>query len=83
MPNQVLARIRANLRRLSDRTGATVTSDSLTIDFGARQVTAYGHKIRLTPKEFDLLHYLLSNANKPVTHRKLLQTYGGRTTAMK
>jgi two-component system KDP operon response regulator KdpE len=33
--------------------------------------------VRLTPKEFELLHYLIMNANKPVPHRKLLQTLWG------
>ena len=36
-----------------------------------------GRPVRLTPKEFDLLHYLAANLNKPVAHRKLLQTIWG------
>lgn len=79
--NELMARIRANLRRLSAQTGQAadpiVISDELTVDFAARRVTAHGKPVRLTPKEFDLLQYLLSNANKPVTHRKLLQTLWG------
>jgi two-component system KDP operon response regulator KdpE len=68
--NELRGRIRAKLRRLFDQTSATVVSDNHIIDFAARQVTAHGQKIRLTPKEFDLI---LSNANKPLTHRKWLQ----------
>jgi two-component system KDP operon response regulator KdpE len=78
--NELMARIRANLRRapgLPEQSEPLVISDDLIIDFAARQVTARGQKVRLTPKEFDLLHYLLSNANKPVPHRKLLQTIWG------
>jgi two-component system KDP operon response regulator KdpE len=78
--NELLARIRANLRRLpalSDQSAPIVVSNELTVDLSRRQVIARGQPVRLTPKEFDLLQYLLSNANKPVAHRKLLQTIWG------
>jgi two-component system, OmpR family, KDP operon response regulator KdpE len=78
--NELLARIRANLRRLpaqAEQAQPLVLSDELTIDLGARRVIARGEPVRLTPKEFDLLQYLLSNANKPIAHRKLLQTLWG------
>jgi two-component system, OmpR family, KDP operon response regulator KdpE len=77
--NELLARIRANLRRLPAQAEPAVFSipDELSVDFSKRQVIAHGQEIRLTPKEFDLLQYLLSNADKPVTHRKLLQTIWG------
>ncbi|HTU46547.1 MAG TPA: response regulator transcription factor [Bryobacteraceae bacterium] len=78
--NELMARIRANLRRLpsqGDQERPIVVSDDLTVDFAARQVVAHGQPVRLTPKEFELLHHLMSNANKPVGHRKLLQTLWG------
>jgi two-component system KDP operon response regulator KdpE len=78
--NELMARIRANLRRLpgqGDDQQPIVVSDHLRVDFAARQVVANGREVRLTPKEFDLLHYFLANANKPITHRKLLQTLWG------
>jgi two-component system KDP operon response regulator KdpE len=78
--NELMARIRANLRRLPtqvEHSQPIVVSDELTVDFSTRQVIARGQPVRLTPKEFDLLQYLLSNANKPVAHRKLLQTLWG------
>ncbi len=78
--NELMARIRANLRRLptpGEHPQPTFTSDDLTIDFSTRQVIAHGQPVRLTPREFDLLRYLVSNANKPITHRKLLQTLWG------
>ncbi|MGC2658514.1 MAG: response regulator transcription factor [Bryobacteraceae bacterium] len=78
--NELMARIRANLRRLptlSDQTAPIVISNELTVDLSRRQVIARGQPVRLTPKEFDLLQYLVSNANKPVAHRKLLQTIWG------
>src|SRR5579875_2651804 len=78
--NELMARIRANLRRLpaqGEQAQPTVVSNDLTVDFAARQVVAHGQPVRLTPKEFELLQYLVANANKPVTHRKLLQTLWG------
>lgn len=78
--NELEARIRANLRRLpsqAEQNQAPFISEDLTVDFVARQVTSRGHPIRLTPKEFELLQHLIANANKPVTHRKLLQSLWG------
>ena len=78
--NELTARIRANLRRQpvqEESLEPVVISDELSINFAARQVIVGGKPVRLTPKEFDLLQYLVSNANRPVTHRKLLQTLWG------
>ena len=71
--NELLARIRANLRRLpsqAEQNQPAFISDDLSVDFATRQVTSRGKPVRLTPKEFELLQHLISNANKPVTHRK-------------
>ena len=78
--NELMARIRANLRRLpnqSEQEQPIVVSDELTIDPSSRQVIANGRAVRLTPKEFDLLQYFQANPNKPIAHRKLLQTLWG------
>jgi two-component system, OmpR family, KDP operon response regulator KdpE len=77
---ELMARIRANLRRLpalGEQGHPLVISEDLTVDFSERKVVAHGQPVRLTPKEFELLQYLVSNANKPVGHRKLLQTLWG------
>jgi two-component system KDP operon response regulator KdpE len=75
---ELLARIRAALRRTPSETDSVVfTSEELEIDFESRRVTLQGKTVRLTPKEFDLLRILVSNANKPIPHRKLLQTVWG------
>jgi two-component system KDP operon response regulator KdpE len=76
--NELMARIRANMRRLPQSSdNAPFVSEELTIDAAKRQVIARGQPVKLTPKEFDLLLFLLSHANEPVTHRKLLQTIWG------
>ena len=77
---ELLARIRAALRRSSfapESGPQRVAFDEVEINFAARQVTVRGQKIRLTPKEFDLLRYLVTHANKSVTHRELLQAVWG------
>jgi two-component system, OmpR family, KDP operon response regulator KdpE len=77
---ELLARIRAALRRspLSTTSGPhSFNSDDLEIDFDARKIRAGKKTVRLTPKEFDLLRYLVSQAGKPVPHRELLQAVWG------
>jgi two-component system KDP operon response regulator KdpE len=79
--NELMARIRANLRRFggpaAEAEETIVVSDEFMVNIAARQVKIKGRLVRLTPKEFDLLRYLLANANKPIPHRKLLQTIWG------
>jgi two-component system KDP operon response regulator KdpE len=77
---ELLARIRANLRRRTphvDEAPLVFESEHLTIDFARRVVTARGQKVRLTPKEFDLLHYFVTHPNKTLPHRELLQSVWG------
>jgi two-component system KDP operon response regulator KdpE len=78
--NELLARIRAALRRAPSGMASslnTFSSGDLEINFESRQVVAGGTPVRLTPKEFDLLRYLVTNAGKPVSHRELLQSVWG------
>jgi two-component system, OmpR family, KDP operon response regulator KdpE len=74
---ELLARIRAALRRVPQSTLSRVRVDDLTIDFGARTVTRADSTAHLTPKELDLLKYLTQHANEAVPHRKLLQAVWG------
>jgi DNA-binding winged helix-turn-helix (wHTH) protein len=70
----------AGLLRLADPTtppSAKFVSHGLHIDFAARKVRTGKRNIRLTPKEFDLLRHLVSNAGKPVSHRSLLKWVWG------
>jgi two-component system KDP operon response regulator KdpE len=78
-PPELLARIRAALRRTPSMHGPTgqLTLGSVNVDFDGREVTAQDRKVRLTPKEFELLRYLAAHANKTVSHRELLQAVWG------
>jgi two-component system, OmpR family, KDP operon response regulator KdpE len=78
--DELMARIRAALRRTGFATETTpmgVSAPGLEIDFEHRRVVAGGHSVRLTPTEFDLLRYLVSQANRPVPHKRLLQAIWG------
>lgn len=77
--DELLARIRAVLRRslASESSSDTLSVGDITIDIGERRVTVAGADIKLTPKEFDVLKYLVSNPGKVVTHRSLLQAVWG------
>ena len=78
--DELMARIRAALRRTgfaTDTTPKHVVAPGLEIDFAERRVVAGGKTVRLTPTEFDILRYLVGQANKPVPHRKLLQAIWG------
>ena len=78
---ELLARIQAVLRRTSM---PTVKVDQkpfhgsrITIDFGTRTVTADGQLVKLTPTEYNLLHYLVMNIGITLTHRALLEKVWG------
>jgi two-component system KDP operon response regulator KdpE len=76
---ELLARIRAALRRMPSAQGPTgpVKLGSVEVDFDTRRVTAHGRHLRLTPKEFELLRYFVTHANKVLSHRELLQAVWG------
>jgi two-component system, OmpR family, KDP operon response regulator KdpE len=77
---ELLARIRAALRRMPGAHGPATGRLKLAgaeVDFDTRQITRGRERVRLTPKEFDLLRYLVSHPNKVLTHRELLQAVWG------
>lgn len=77
--NELLARVRANLRRApqEESEGGVVEDGDFRIDLDAHAAYARGRELKLTPKEFDLLAYFAQNPRKVVTHRKLLSAIWG------
>jgi two-component system KDP operon response regulator KdpE len=78
--DELMARVRAALRRTgfaTDTTPRRISVPGLEIDFDERRVIVNGKTVRLTPTEFDILRYLIGQANKPVPHRRLLQAIWG------
>jgi two-component system, OmpR family, KDP operon response regulator KdpE len=75
---ELMARIRAALRRAAPTEAlAPFVSADLKIDFEKRSVLVRGEPVRLTPKEFELLHHLVANRGKAQGHRRLLQAVWG------
>lgn len=75
----LLARIRAVLRRTntSETEENILKINDVVVDIESRRVTVAGKEIKLTPKEFEVLRYLILRAGKIVTHRALLQSIWG------
>jgi two-component system KDP operon response regulator KdpE len=77
---ELLARIRAALRRMPQSPEAgpqRIVLENAEIDFQTRKAIVRGIEVRLTPKEFDLLRYLVVHPNKAIPHRELLQAVWG------
>lgn len=79
-PEELLARIRVALRRVSGEEGeqtGVLTAGDLTVDYDRRRVLRDGEEIRLTPKEFELLSLLARNHDRVLTHRVILKAVWG------
>jgi two-component system, OmpR family, KDP operon response regulator KdpE len=74
---ELLARMRAVLRRRSEEGDAAVRVGELEIDLADRSVRRDGEEVHLTPIEFDLLGKLAEHPGRLVTHRQLLQEVWG------
>ena len=77
--NELLARVRANLRRApkSEEVAELVEIGDFRIDLATRAVAVAGRELKLTPKEFDLLLYLSQHSHRVVPHRTLLAAIWG------
>jgi two-component system, OmpR family, KDP operon response regulator KdpE len=76
---ELLARIRAALRRTDTRAAAAgpITRGGLLIDRERFRVVRDGEDVRLTPKEFELLSYLAQHPGRVLTHRAILKAIWG------
>lgn len=78
-PKELMARIRAVLNRASasQRTEDVIRYEGLEINFTAREVKIDEKKVSMTPKEYDLLFYLVKNMNIALSREKLLEEVWG------
>lgn len=82
-PRELVARVRAVLRRKSDESpspseeSAQYVVGDVRLDPERYEVTVRGDVIELTPREFDLLHYLLKNMDRVVSRDQLLDRVWG------
>ncbi len=75
-PREVVARVRAVLRRAGRRNGEgeePLVFGTLEIDPRSRRVASRGRRVSVTPKEFDVLHLLASNAGTVFSRLNLLE----------
>ena len=86
---ELLARIEAVLRRVSpeDRRQRQITVDDLTIDHDAHIVRYHGKRIDMSPTEFNVLEFLMMNADRVVTKQQILEQvwnydFGGESTVV-
>lgn len=80
-PKEVMARVNAIVKRNSMASSTTATEvekfEGLEINFTSRDVFIDGKKANLTPKEYDLLFYLVRNKNIALSRNRLLEEVWG------
>jgi len=79
--DELLARLRAALRRAEPSAEPIYEIGELRVDLEAREVLFAGAPVQLTPHEFDLLRLLARNQGKLLTHRTILREVWGQAYA--
>jgi len=76
---ELTARLRAAVRRnrVADDEDAAILIGDIRLDPGRHLVEKQGRAVHLTPKQFELLHYLMAHAGRPIPHAKLLRSVWG------
>lgn len=74
---ELLARVRAVMRRADETGSKTYEDDSLLIDFDDIRVICRGQKVKLTNKEFSLLSVMARSADRVITRQQLLDSVWG------
>ena len=74
---ELLARLRAALRRVSPLPRPVIEIGDLKVDLDKRGVTMGGHAVSLTPIEYDLLRLLIENEGRLLTHPAILRAIWG------
>ena len=79
-PRELMMRVGAILKRSSHQEAPAkdiVSLGALTVDFTARRVTMNGENLELSPKEYDLLFYMVRNRGIALTREKLIAEVWG------
>jgi two-component system, OmpR family, KDP operon response regulator KdpE len=74
---ELLARLRASLRRGGTPNGPLIELGALRLDLEKKALFVNGSRVALTPHEFDLLRLLATNEGKLLTHRAILREVWG------
>jgi len=75
--DELLARVRALLRRSGGQCDSILQVDNLTLNTVSREVTRGGKPVELTPREFSILEFLLHNKNRVVSRFSLAEHVWG------
>jgi two-component system KDP operon response regulator KdpE len=75
--DELLARLRASLRRVVPAADPVLTIGELVVDLEKHSVTVAGRAVQLTPIEFELLRYFAQNEGKLLTHPMILREVWG------
>lgn len=80
-PKELMMRVSAVLRRAgadkNDDSKSKFTYKGLSIDFAARVVTVDGERVQLTPREYELLFYMVNNKGIALTREQLISKVWG------
>lgn len=77
---ELIARLRAAVRRnnlVKEEGTSVIVVGDVRLDFDRHLVEKKGRMVHLTPKQFELLHFLMANLGRPVPHARLLRTVWG------
>jgi DNA-binding response OmpR family regulator len=74
---ELLARIRAVLRRQQGAQPTTLAFADVEVDLGRRVVTRRGEEVRFTPAEYNLLTFFLQNPDRPLSRELILNSVWG------
>ncbi len=75
--DELLARLRAGLRRVTPSGDPVLTIGDLVVDLQKQSVAMAGEPVHLTPHQFDILRVLAKNEGKLLTHRAILREVWG------
>ena len=82
--DELLARVRASLRRASAATAdselTAIDAGDFKVDLDSRRILARGQEVRLTPKEFDLFVYMARHPSRVISHKTLLEAVWGEAS---
>jgi DNA-binding response OmpR family regulator len=74
---ELLARIRSNLRRIKEENSDTLQFEDLSLNLRTREILRDGKSIELTVREFELLEYLMMHPQQVMTRDQILENVWG------
>jgi DNA-binding response OmpR family regulator len=75
--DELLARVRAQLRRPAQRDPTRLEAGDISVDLRSREVTRQGTPVHLTTREFELLAYLMRHPNQVLSREQILSAVWG------